>query len=118
MSVQPTRHSPAAAHQLTCALARFLRETFVLSPGRLLRQRPGRRTLGFMLAGALPLVAACLLIAVPGLLFSHPDQRVYFFFASQLRTDASSFVPVVLGLCSLVAVLRLPLHAAGPGRHA
>ena len=92
----------------TAVTARFLLAAGVLAATEALWRGSVTRTL----------VAACLLIAVPGLLFSHPDQRVYFFFASQLRTDASSFVPVVLGLCSLVAVLRLPLHAAGPGRHA
>lgn len=107
-----------ALRQLVRAVGRFLRETFLLSPARLLRQRLGRRTLGFMFAGVLPLLAAGLLIAVPALLFNHPDQRTYFFFANILRSDAASLIPLVLGVFSLVVVLRIPLQSGDPGHHA
>jgi hypothetical protein len=102
-----------ALRKLVASVGRFLFDTFLRSPFRLLRVRLEGRTVGFMLAGLLPLFGAAILIAVPGLLFDRPEQRAYFFFADILRSDAASLLPVLLGVLSLVVALRFPLHCGG-----
>jgi hypothetical protein len=120
IALRALRHQDrkTATRDLGRAVGQFLCDTFLRSPARMLRTPVGKRTAGFMLAGLIPLLAACSLVALPGLIFNHPEQRAYFFFARVLQSDAASLVPFALGMLSLVAALRFPLQTTNHDQHA
>jgi hypothetical protein len=104
---------------LLAIFGRFMRETYLDKPVRLLRQGFGKRTACFMIAGVLPLFTALVMIVVPAMIFSSPQSRSYYHFARTLAYDPASMLPVLLGLITLTVMLRMPpskrVQHGGPG---
>ena len=87
----------------------FFRNWFINGPRLLLKGKFSRRAAGFMIAAAIPAIAATLFLTLPGLLFPTPAHNAFFYFSKGVNTDIASLVPVGLGLISSVFSLRLPV---------
>lgn len=87
----------------------FFRNWFIDGPRLLLTGKFSRRAAGFMIAGALPAIAAALFLTVPGMLFPTPQHQAFFQFGKVLNSDMASLIPVGLGVLSSIFSFRLPL---------
>ena len=87
----------------------FFRSWFIDGPRLALTGKFSRRAAGFMIAGALPAIAAALFLTVPGILFPTPLHEAFFQFGKVLNSDIASLIPVGLGVLSSILSFRLPL---------
>ena len=87
----------------------FFRKWFIDGPRLLLKGKFSRRAAGFMIAAAIPAIAATLFLTLPELLFPTPQHNAFFYFSKSVNGDITSLVPLGLGLISSIFSLRLPL---------
>lgn len=68
------------------------------------------RTGTLMIAACIPAILCSLVMTVPGLIFSIPNDNAYFHFSRILIFDHASFVPIALTALSAALALLLPLN--------